>query len=168
MPAQCVSSPRCTPSTFSLRVSAARCASAFGVGVSIHVAVGCARPARLSVSDSPPLNQCAASCILVVLVLVIPRCSLVCWHFRCFRFSISFGVSEWVFPGFSHTKIPKVQRCINLVNTFGFLFFFCWHFRCFRFSISFGVYEWVFPGFSHTQIPKVQKNAKLVHLEKSV
>ena len=26
------------------------------------------------------------------------------------------GVSEWVFPGFSHTKIPKVQRNANLVD----------------------------------------------------
>ena len=32
------------------------------------------------------------------------------------RFSISFGVSEWLFPGFSHTKIPKVQKGVNLVD----------------------------------------------------
>ena len=63
-----------------------------------------------------PLNHCAESFILVVLVVVIPRCSLGFWPFRCFRFSISFGVSEWVFPGFSHTKIPKVQRIANLVD----------------------------------------------------
>ena len=28
------------------------------------------------------------------------------------------GFSEWVFPGFSHTTIPKVQRNANLVDEY--------------------------------------------------
>ena len=107
---------RCTPFEFSPHETADRFASAFSLGVSVHVGVGCARPARLSVSDSPPLNQYAESCILVVLVIVIPRCSLVCSPFRCFRFSISLGFLSGFFPGFSHTKIPKVQKNANLVD----------------------------------------------------
>ena len=49
--AECVSSAWCTPLAFSSRVSASRCASAFGLGDSFHVAVGCTRFARLSGSD---------------------------------------------------------------------------------------------------------------------
>ena len=35
--------------------------------------------------------------------------------FSCFS-SISFECSDWVFPGFSHTRIQKVQRFLNPVD----------------------------------------------------
>ena len=37
------------------------------------------------------------------------------FHFSFALFNF-LGVSEWVFPGFSHTKIPKVQKNANLVD----------------------------------------------------
>ena len=33
-----------------------------------------------------------------------------------FSFVFVLGLLEWVFPCFSHTTIPKVQRIVNLVD----------------------------------------------------
>ena len=101
---------RGTSFEFSPCVTADRFASAFSLGVSVHVGVGCARPARLSVSDSPPLNHFTESCILVVLVIVIPRCSLVCSPFLCFRFSISLGFLSGFFQVFPIRRFQRLSE----------------------------------------------------------